>query len=267
MLRCALNLTMLFTEVPFLERFAAARRAGARYVEFQFPYDHPAEAIRERIAAACVTPVLFNLPAGDWGAGDRGIAADPNRVEEFRQGVDRAVAYARTLGVRKLNLLAGKAVESAEQEAQWRTLVENLRHAAGRLRDEGIDLMVEPFNPYDIPGAFLADSRTALRLLDEAAAPNAYLQYDIYHMYRSEGGVAETLERILPRIGHIQFADVPGRHQPGTGEIDFPLIMGRLEELGYGRFVSAEYIPAGETAASLGWLERLNLTLGGEGLQ
>lgn len=265
MLRCALNLTMLFTEVPFLDRFAAARAAGARYVEFQFPYDHAPAAIAERIAAAGLTPILFNLPAGDWGAGDRGIAADPDRVEEFRQGVDRALAYAGLLGVRKLNLLAGKVIEGVGREAQWRTLVENLVHAAGRLRAVEIDLMVEPFNPYDIPGAFLSDSGMALRLLDEAGAPNAHLQFDIYHMHRSEGGVAETLERILPRIGHIQFADFPGRHQPGTGEIDFPLLMRRLEELGYSGFVSAEYIPLGGTAASLGWLERLNLRLAEEG--
>lgn len=252
---------MLFTEVPFLDRFAAARSVGARYVEFQFPYDHPPAAIRERIAASGVTAVLFNLPAGDWGAGDRGIAADPHRGEEFRQGVDLALAYARTLGVRKLNLLAGKRKEGVGQEEQWQTLVENLSYAAARLLAEGIDLMVEPLNPFDIPGAFLADSRTAIRLLDEAGAPNGFLQYDIYHMHRSEGEVARTLEQILPRIGHIQFADHPGRHQPGTGEIDFPGVLRRLEELEYGGFVSAEYMPDPDTASSLGWVERLNLRL------
>jgi hydroxypyruvate isomerase len=254
------NLSMLFTELPLLERFAAARRAGFRVVEVQFPYDFPVADLRHALADAGVILHLINLPAGDWALGDRGIAADPTRVQEFRDGVAQALVYAEALGVRHLNCLAGRRT-AASAAVQWQTLLANVRYAAGELRALEATLLVEPVNRRDIPEFFLGTSSEALRLLDEAGAPNLALQYDVYHMQRSEGELVETIRANLRRIGHIQIADNPGRHQPGTGEINFRYLLDALDRMGYGGYVSLEYIPSPDTQRSLAWLDEHGFAL------
>jgi hydroxypyruvate isomerase len=255
--RFAANLSMLFTEHAFLERFEAAARAGFRAVEFLFPYAHEAQAIRARLQAHRLELVLHNLPAGDWDAGERGIACLPDRVAEFRDGVERALDYARVLGVRQLNCLAGKAPAGVDEAVLRRTLVDNLRHAAQRLRTAGLRLLVEPINTYDIPGFYLNRTSQALDLIDEVGADNLYLQYDLYHAQRTEGELAATLQRHLPRIAHIQVADNPGRHEPGTGEIAYGFLFEHLDRIGYDGWVGCEYKPAATTEAGLGWMAAL----------
>lgn len=252
--RFSANLSMLFTEQPFLQRLAAARAAGFAAVEFQFPYDWPAEALAQALTQAGVTAVLHNLPAGDWAGGDRGIAADPGRVAEFRAGVPQALAYARVLGVPRLNLLAGRVPAGVSAGLARETLLENIRFAARALAAEGRTLLIEPINTHDVPGFCVHRSDQALALIAEAGEPNVQLQYDLYHAQRMEGDLAATLARALPQIGHIQFADNPGRHQPGTGELNFGFLFAELDRLGYAGHVGAEYLPLGSTESSLdGW--------------
>lgn len=253
----AANLTMLFTERPFLDRFEAAASAGFRAVEFLFPYAYAAEDIRARLDAHGLLLVLHNLPAGDWDAGERGIACLPDRVDEFRAGVERAVAYAKVLGVKQLNCLAGKAPAGVAEAELRRTLVNNLRHAAQRLAGEGLKLLVEPINTHDIPGFYLTRTQQAIDLLDEVGADNAFLQYDIYHAQRTEGELAATLEKHLDRIAHVQLADNPGRHEPGTGEIRYEFLFPHLDRIGYCGWVGCEYKPATTTEAGLGWIRAL----------
>ena len=252
----AANLSMLFTEVPLRERFGCAARAGFTAVELQFPYEQPAAVLREELVRHGLTMVLHNLPAGDWAGGDRGIAADPGRVAEFRAGVAKAIAYAATLQVRQLNCLAGKLPAGVTPAEARATLVANLRFAAAALREAGLTLLIEPINGFDVPGFVLQRSADAVALMDEVGAPNLKLQYDIYHQQRTEGELAATLERLLPRIGHIQVADNPGRHEPGTGEIAWPFLFAHLDRIGYDGHVGCEYKPAAGTEAGLGWMER-----------
>ncbi len=259
--RFSINLSMLFGERPFLERFAAAGEAGFRYVEYMFPYEYPAQSLKDLLQQNGLKQVLFNLPAGDWGGGDRGIATDPNRVEEFRQGIDHALEYAEVLGVERINCLVGKRIEGVPCKEQWQVLVRNLGNAAERLAREKRMLLVEPINTYDVPGFFLSTSRDALRLLDEVAADNLMLQYDVYHMQKMEGNLTDTIRGNLERIGHIQIADVPGRHQPGTGELNYRFLLDELDRMGYSGFVGLEYIPAPDTGSSLGWVQELGFTL------
>ncbi|MFC0396844.1 hydroxypyruvate isomerase [Paraburkholderia rhizosphaerae] len=251
--RFAANLTMMFPEVPFLDRFAAAAQAGFKAVEFQFPYAFDVHEIKQRIDENQLTPLLHNLPAGDWSVGERGLACLPTRVDEFRAGVAKAIEYARTLGVERLNCLAGIMPVNEDPDLVWRTLTGNLRYAADATAKAGIRLMVEACNRYDIPGFMLNTSAVTIRALDDAGKANLWLQYDIYHMQRSEGELAATIERLLPRIGHIQVADNPGRHQPGTGEINFPFLFRTLDRLGYDGWVAGEYNPEGATASGLDW--------------
>ncbi|RFA27307.1 hydroxypyruvate isomerase [Alkalilimnicola ehrlichii] len=257
------NLSLLFTEHPFLERFAAARRAGFDTVEVQFPYEFPLDDVRHALADSGLRLHLINLPAGDWAAGDRGIAADPNRIEAFHQGVALALLYAEALGVRHLNCLAGRQVTTPSRKVQWQTLLANLRHAATELATIDATLLVEPINRRDIPDFFLGTSQEALQLIAEAEVDNLRLQYDIYHMQRSEGELAETLRRALPRLGHIQLADNPGRHQPGTGEINFRFLLTELDRMGYRGSVSLEYNPLGDTESSLSWIAEHGFALPG----
>jgi len=247
--RFSANLSFLFGEHPFLDRFAAAAGAGFDAVEYMFPYEHPAAAIRERLDDAGVRQVLFNLPAGDWGAGDRGIAADPARVDEFRAGLGQALEYAAVLDVERMNCLAGTSGERA-------TLVDNLRHAAQRLAADGRTLLVEPVNTTDIPGFLVATAADAERLLDQVGADNVALQLDLYRAHMEcERDLQGLIERVAPRTGHVQIADSPGRHQPGTGEIDFDAALGRLDTVGYAGHVGLEYVPEPDTRASLAWLD------------
>jgi hydroxypyruvate isomerase len=255
--RFAANLTMLFTELPFLDRFDAAARAGFKAVEFLFPYAFEANDIKARLDANRLQLVLHNLPAGDWDAGERGIACHPDRVEEFRAGVERAMAYAQTLGVKQLNCLVGKAPAGVPDSVLRETLVANLRHAAARLKTAGLRLLVEPINNYDIPGFYLSRTQQALDLLDEVGADNAFVQYDIYHAQRTEGELAATLQKHLARIGHVQLADNPGRNEPGTGEINYAFLFRHLDRIGYDGWVGCEYKPASTTEAGLGWLKAL----------
>ncbi len=252
--RLAANLTMLFNEVDFLDRFEHAARAGFRGVEFLFPYAFPAEEIAARLDACRLELVLHNLPAGDWAAGERGIACHPGRRAEFQDGVGTAIAYARALGLKQLNCLAGIVLPGVAPEAAHAMLVENLRFAAGQLAREGIRLLIEPINTLDIPGFFLHGTRQALDIMDEAGSDNLFLQYDIYHMQRMEGELAATMTANLGRIGHIQLADNPGRFEPGTGEINYRYLLGRLDEIGYAGWIGCEYKPKAGTLEGLGWI-------------
>nr|WP_300309810.1 hydroxypyruvate isomerase [Halomonas sp.] len=251
----AANLSMLFTEVDFLDRFEAAAKAGFKGVEYLFPYDYPAAEIKARLDQFGLTQVLHNLPAGDWGAGERGIACHPDRIEEFRTGVDTAIEYATALGCRQVNCLAGIVPQGVSQADARRTLVENLRYAAERLKQAGILLIAEPINTRDIPGFFLNRTEQALDIFDEVASDNLKLQYDIYHMQIMEGDLAPTIEKHFARIAHVQLADNPGRHEPGTGEINYPFLFDHLDRLGYQGWIGCEYKPATTTEAGLGWAE------------
>jgi hydroxypyruvate isomerase len=240
-----------------MERFAAAARAGFRYVEYQFPYGFGSAAeVAQRARDAGVEVVLHNLPGGDAAKGDRGIACQPARVAEFREGVERAIEYAKAVSCPRLNALAGVAPADAAPELLFETLVENLRFAAGKLAAAGLTLLTEPANRRTIPDFFLCGSRQGIEVIDAAAAPNLKLQYDIFHMQIVEGDLAKTIERLLPRIGHMQLADVPDRHEPGTGEINFDYLLAHIDRLGYPGWMGCEYIPKGDTVAGLGWAKR-----------
>ena len=253
----AANLTMLFNEVPFMERFEAAAKAGFKHVEFLFPYAFPAADIKARLDDNGLSLVLHNLPAGDWDAGERGIACHPDRVEEFRSGVAKAIEYAKVLGVKQLNCLVGKVPAGADDKAVHQTMVDNLRFAAGELKNAGLRLLIEPINTFDIPGFALNRTEQALALIDEVGSDNLFVQYDIYHAQRMEGELGATLEKNLARIGHIQLADNPGRNEPGTGEINYPFLFKLIDRIGYTGTIGCEYKPAGATEAGLGWREKL----------
>ena len=255
--RFAANLSMLFTEVPLLERFERAARAGFTSVEMQFPYEAPAAAIRDRLQANRLRMVLHNLPGGDFAAGDRGLACDPARVAEFRAGVPRAIEYATALGVPQLNCLAGKAPAGVDDATLRRTFVDNLRFAAAALKDAGLKLLIEPINNFDVPGFWLNRTDLAISVIEEVGADNVFVQYDIYHAQRTEGELAGTLSRHLARIGHVQLADNPGRHEPGTGEINYPFLFAHLDRIGYDGYIGCEYKPAGVTEVGLGWMTAL----------
>lgn len=255
--RYAANLTMLFTERPFLDRFEAAAHAGFKAVEFLFPYAYDATQIRQRLDAHGLELVLHNLPAGDWDAGERGIACHPDRVAEFRDGVGQAIGYAKALGVAQLNCLAGKTPPGVADDLLRRTLVENLRYAATELKRAGLRLLIEPINSFDIAGFYLNRTDQALALLDEVGADNAFVQYDIYHAQRMEGELAATVQKHLARIAHIQLADNPGRNEPGTGEINYAFLLAHLDRIGYTGWIGCEYKPATTTEAGLGWREQI----------
>ncbi|MCF8150793.1 MAG: hydroxypyruvate isomerase [Burkholderiaceae bacterium] len=253
--RFAANLSFLFTERLFLERFAAARAAGFAAVEFHFPYEHDAAALAEVVLTSGLDVVVFNLPAGDWAAGDRGIACLPQRVAEFQDGVGLAIDYAHKLGCGRLNCLAGIVPAGLDADKVQQTLIENLRFAAGATRHAGIELVLEPLNTRDNPGFAVATTRAGLALIEAVGDDMLRLQYDIYHAQVMEGDLAHTLETHLPRIGHIQLADNPGRHEPGSGEINFPFLLQHLDRIGYTGWVGCEYKPRGRSEDSFGWLE------------
>jgi hydroxypyruvate isomerase len=252
--RFAANLTMLFTEVPFLERFERAALSGFTAVEFLFPYAFDAVDIKARLDANGLQLVLHNLPAGNWDLGERGIACHPDRVDEFRAGVATGIRYAQTLGVKQLNCLAGKVPAGVSGAQFHETFVANLRFAAAELKAAGLRLLIEPINHFDIPGFYLTRTEQALSILDEVCADNAFVQYDIYHAQRMEGELAATLQKHLARIGHIQLADNPGRNEPGSGEINYPFLFKHLDRIGYTGWIGCEYKPATTTEAGLGWI-------------
>ena len=253
----AANLTMLFTEVPFLDRFERAAKAGFTAVEFLFPYAFATADIKARLDANGLKLVLHNLPAGDWDAGERGIACLPGREAEFRAGVAQAIEAATALGVPRLNCLAGKMPAGADEALLRATFVANLKFAAAELNKAGLQLLIEPINRFDIPGFFLHRTDQAIAILDEVGAPNAFVQYDIYHAQRAEGEIAATLQMHLARIGHVQLADNPGRNEPGTGELNWPFLFAHLDRIGYQGHIGCEYKPANGTEAGLGWRQQL----------
>jgi hydroxypyruvate isomerase len=247
------NLTMLFNELPFLDRFEAAANAGFTGVEYLFPYDFAVEDLVARLKRHNLAQVLHNMPAGDWAKGERGIAILPDRVEEFRSSVDKTIAYATALGCGQVNCLAGLAPAGIDRSILERTFVANLTYAAAKMRGAGIKLLIEAINPIDIPGFFLNTTAQSLDIIAKAGSDNIFVQYDIYHMQITEGDLARTMERHLTMIPHIQIADNPGRHEPGTGEINYPFLFAHLDRIGYQGWVGCEYKPKTTTEAGLGW--------------
>ncbi|MGV3000704.1 hydroxypyruvate isomerase [Vibrio sp. E150_018] len=253
----AANLSMLFTEVDFLQRFEQAAQAGFQGVEYLFPYDFEASTIKGVLESNQLKQVLFNLPAGDWLAGDRGIAVDPSRVEEFQQGVTKAIQYAKALDCNQVNCLAGIVPDGVTVQQAEETFVSNLRFAAGALKENGISLIIEAINTRDIPGFFLTNTKQALDIIEKVGSDNLNFQYDIYHMQIMEGDLAPTLSEHLGQIQHVQLADNPGRHEPGTGEINYPFLFNHLDTIGYDGWIGCEYKPKTTTQEGLIWLKEM----------
>ena len=248
------NLSFLYQELDFLDRFAAAARDGFPAVEYMAPYAESKEAIAEALRTNHLEQALFNVPAGDWAAGERGIAALQGRSDEFRAGIATALDYAAALNCPKLNVICGLAPPGADLEAMEQTLIANLQYAAPRCADAGVKLLIEPINQRDMPGFFLSTTALAERILDRVGPPNLYLQDDLYHAQVMQGDLVPTYERLRDRIAHIQVADTPGRHEPGTGEINWSFVLPELERLGYDGYIGCEYRPKTTTTAGLGWL-------------
>ncbi len=249
------NLSMLFKEVDFLDRFERAAKVGFKGVEFLFPYEWDKEELQERLQKHHLEMVLFNLPAGHWSVGERGLACLPDRVSEFQEGVGLAIEYATALKCGRVNCLAGIPSVTVPDEKRWETLVSNVRFAAEETQKSGIMLVVEAINSQDIPGFCLSTTKQVLALLKAADHPNAHIQYDIYHMQIMEGNLSKTIGQNIERIGHMQLADVPGRHEPGTGEINFDHIFRFIDGLSYDGWIGCEYNPSKTTEESLSWLK------------
>ncbi|MGH2373361.1 MAG: hydroxypyruvate isomerase family protein [bacterium] len=255
--RFAANLTFLWADRPFMARFDAAARAGFGAVEYMFPYAEDLKAIAGELRRLRLRQVLFNLPAGDWAAGDRGMAVDPARRREFRDGVRLAVDVARRLACPRVNCLVGKQLENVPLKEQWACLVDNVKSAAAACEQIGLVLLVEAVNTFDIPGFFLRTSSEAFQLQEAVGAANLKVQFDVYHAQRMEGNLTHTLTRNIGRIGHVQIADAPDRNQPGTGEINFAYLFRALDRTDYGGEVGLEYKPSGATDESFGWIEAM----------
>jgi hydroxypyruvate isomerase len=251
----AANLTMLFNEVDFLSRFEAAAKAGFKGVEYLFPYDYDKNQLAELLDKHGLKQVLHNLPAGNWAGGERGIAVLPERVGEFQEGVGKAIEYAQVLGATQLNVLAGIVPAGADADKTRETFVSNIKFAADKLQAAGIKLLIEAINTFDIPGFYVSGTQQTLDLIKESGSNNIFVQYDIYHMQRMEGELANTIKANLPSIAHIQLADNPGRNEPGTGEINYPFLFSFLDEIGYQGWVGCEYKPKTTTEAGLGWVK------------
>jgi hydroxypyruvate isomerase len=254
----AANLTMLFNESPFMDRFEKAANSGFHAVEFLFPYAFSAQEIKQKLEQNKLQLVLHNLPAGDWDAGERGIACLPDRVAEFQSGVTKAIEYAKELGVKQLNCLAGKIPAGIDTELLRKTFVSNLRYASAELKKANIKLLIEPINTFDIPGFYLSKTQQAIAILEEVGSDNLFIQYDIYHAQRMEGELCKTLENNLSKIAHIQLADNPGRNEPGTGEINYTHLFQFIDRIGYKGWIGCEYKPATNTEAGLGWIKTLS---------
>ena len=249
--RFAANLTLMFTERPFLDRFAAAAEAGFEAAEFLFPYDFAPEAVAGALRASGLTLALFNLPPGDWTAGDRGLAALPERTDEFRAALARAKPYVEALGAKRLHMMAGLA--RADDPAALQAYEDALARAADAFGPMGVDILIEPINGRDMPGYFLNDFDRAAEIVTRCGRRNVRLQYDVYHRQILHGDVLTSLERLMPLIGHVQIAAVPARAEPGSGELNDALVFAALDRLGYDGFVGCEYRPAGRTEDGLGW--------------
>jgi hydroxypyruvate isomerase len=246
---------MLFTDVDFMDRFEKASQFGFKGVEYLFPYGWKNEQLSEKLEKYGLQQVLHNLPAGNWGAGERGIACLSGREGKFQEGVGLAIEYAKALNCKRLNCLVGKTPQGVPPEKVRQTLVSNLQFAAAALEKEGIRLLIEPLNDRDIPGFYLIHTQDALRLMEEVNHSNLWLQYDIYHMQIMEGNLTKTILNNLNRIAHIQLADNPGRHEPGTGEINFTNLFRSIDEAGYEGWIGCEYAPVGKTEDGLQWIK------------
>lgn len=249
----AANLTMMFNEWSFLDRFDAASDAGFSAVEYLFPYEATPDAIQERLTRNALTQALFNMPPGNWAAGERGLAALPDRFDEFQQGVERALDYAEATGVTRIHMMAGLAdADDREAMASYRRALD---HAAERLGEKGIDLLLEPINGRNMPGYFLNSFDRALKIIETTDLPNVKLQFDIYHCQILHGDVTMRLRRAMPHVGHVQIASVPSRNEPDGEELNYPFLFSELDRLGYGGFVGCEYNPRGNTLDGLGWFK------------
>ena len=251
--RFAANLSMMFTEVPFLDRFARARAAGFVAAEFLFPYEHPAEEIARRLQDNGLRQVLFNAPPGDWATGERGCAALPGRGEEFREGIRRALDYAAALSCPRLHVMAGLAPAGVPRDTLLSTYAVNLAWAAEECGKAAVKPVIEPINHRDIPGFFLNTTDEAAAVIEAIGPERIGMQFDLYHCQITEGDVVMTAERHLPLIAHMQVADTPGRHEPGTGEVNWPFVFDRLDAMGFRGWIGCEYRPAGPTEDGLGW--------------
>jgi hydroxypyruvate isomerase len=255
--RFAANLSMMFNEKPFLDRFDAAARAGFKGIEFLFPYDHPAAEIRRRLDANGLTQALFNMPPGDWGKGERGLAALPGRQAEFRDGVKAALDYAEALGCKLVHCMAGIVPTDVAPVTAGAVYAANLDWAAELAQRSDVKIVIEPINHRDMPGYFLNTQAQGAAFVEAIGRERLGLQFDIYHVQVTEGDVTKRMEQHMPLIAHMQIADVPARNEPGTGEIGWEFVFRRMDELGYRGWVGCEYRPKGETDAGLGWLKRL----------
>ncbi|MBP2652512.1 MAG: hydroxypyruvate isomerase [Firmicutes bacterium] len=260
MLRFSANLNMMFREFAFIDRFSAAAKAGFKAVEFAFPYGRFAEKLKKELAANHLELVHIYLPAGNWPAGDRGMAVDPARTEEFKKGVEQAIAYAAILGAKKINCLVGKAVD-APRIAQHYSMIKNLQYAADRLAESGSSLLVDHVDARDMPSYFLNTAYQVLQIIKEVNRPNVYLQYNLYHAEQLDSELYHILRDHLPRIGHIQIADNPGWHEPGTGKIDYRAALEALDRYGYNFYVGLDYVPSADTWSSLEWVRSYGYAL------
>ncbi len=253
--RFAANLSMMYQEYPFLDRFGAAARDGFKGVEYLFPYDFDAEAIAARLREHGLEQVLFNGPPGDWAQGERGLAAQPGREDEFRRGVETAIRYARVLGNKQIHLMAGLIGANDDRAAFRAVYVKNLAHAASEAAAHGLTIVIEPINTRNMPGYFLNRQDEAHAICREIGAANLKVQFDLYHCQIVEGDLATKLRQTLANVGHIQVASVPDRHEPDEGEVNYPYLLELIDSLGYEGWIGCEYIPRGETSAGLGWLK------------
>ncbi len=254
--RFAANLSMMFNEVGFLDRFDAAARAGFRGVEFLFPYEHPAAEIRRRLDANGLTQALFNMPPGDWAKGERGLAALPGRQAEFREGVARALDYAAALDCKLVHCMAGIVPAGVAPATAAAVYAANLAWAGEQALKAGVKLVIEPINHRDMPGYFLNTQAQGAAIVEAIGRDRIGLQFDVYHVQVTEGDITKRMEQHLPVIAHMQIADVPARNEPGTGEIGWDFVFARMDALGYAGWVGCEYRPAGETVAGLAWMKR-----------
>jgi hydroxypyruvate isomerase len=255
-LRFAPNLSMLYTEVSFLDRFARAAAAGFTAVEFLFPYDFAPQVIRQRLDDAGLQMVLFNISPGDFAKGERGYCNNPQRRDDFRRTFEQALTYATGLQAPRLHVMTGNRVAGLARAAQLHCVLENLAWAAPQAAAAGVTLLIEPLNAIDQPYYFVSNTTQGMEIVRGINHPHVRLQYDLYHAQMSEGNLIQTIRTLLPAIGHVQISDVPGRHQPGAGEINYPAIFATLEAAGYHGYIGLEYHPDGETDSSLAWLPR-----------
>jgi len=257
--RLAANLSMMFNEVPFLERFGAARKAGFEGVEFLFPYDYSATELRSRTVGEGLTQVLFNMPPGDWANGERGLAALPGRQTEFKEGVKRALDYAATMECRRVHCMAGIVPAGVSPITAAAVYASNLSWAAEQARPAGVKLMIEPINHRDMPGYFLNTQAQGAAIVEAIGSDRVGLQFDLYHVQITEGDITKRMEQFMPVIDHMQIADVPARNEPGTGEIGWEFVFRRIDELGYAGWVGCEYRPAGDTIEGLAWRRKFGV--------